>query len=198
MYDRERLEALRQAEEKWVESTLHSNLAGMPERQRQFITTSSEPVQNLYTPLDIAELDYLDDLGMPGEYPYTRGIHPSLHRSRLWTMRMFAGFGSAEETNARFHYLLENGQTGLSIAFDLPTLMGYDTDSPEALGEFGKCGVAVSSLKDMEVLLDGIPVGKGIHKHDDQLAGGCNLGDVYCRRRTTGRKARSAARHVAE
>ena len=160
MYDRERLEALRQAEEKWAESTLRSNLASMPERQLKFITTSSEPVQNLYTPLDIAELDYLNDLGMPGEYPYTRGIHPSLHRSRLWTMRMFAGFGSAEETNARFHYLLENGQTGLSIAFDLPTLMGYDTDSPEALGEFGKCGVAVSSLKDMEVLLAGIPVEK--------------------------------------
>ena len=96
----------------------------------------------------------------PGEYPYTRGVHPTLHRSRLWTMRMFAGFGTAEETNARFKYLLEQGQTGLSIAFDLPTLMGYDTDAPEALGEFGKCGVAVSSLKDMEILLDGIPLDK--------------------------------------
>jgi methylmalonyl-CoA mutase N-terminal domain/subunit len=105
-------------------------------------------------------MDYLDDLGLPGEYPYTRGIHPTLYRGRLWTMRMFAGFGTAEETNARFKYLLEHGQTGLSIAFDLPTLMGYDTDAPESLGEFGVCGVAVSSLKDMEILLDDIPLDK--------------------------------------
>ena len=104
--------------------------------------------------------DYERDLGLPGEYPYTRGVHPTLHRSKLWTMRMFAGFGTAEETNARFKYLLDQGQTGLSIAFDLATLMGYDTDQPEALGEFGKCGVAVSSLKDMEILLDGIPLDK--------------------------------------
>jgi methylmalonyl-CoA mutase N-terminal domain/subunit len=97
---------------------------------------------------------------MPGEYPFTRGIHPTMYRGRLWTMRMFAGFGTAEETNARFKYLLDQGQTGLSIAFDLATLMGYDTDQPEALGEFGKCGVAVSSLKDMEILLDGIPLDK--------------------------------------
>jgi methylmalonyl-CoA mutase N-terminal domain/subunit len=105
-------------------------------------------------------MDYLEDLGLPGEYPYTRGVHPTMHRGRLWTMRMFAGFGTAEETNRRFHYLLDHGQTGLSIAFDLPTLMGYDTDEAEALGEFGKCGVAVSSLKDMEILLDGIPLDK--------------------------------------
>jgi methylmalonyl-CoA mutase, N-terminal domain len=102
----------------------------------------------------------LEDLGLPGEYPYTRGVHPTLHRGRMWTMRMFAGFGTAEETNERFKYLLDQGQTGLSIAFDLPTLMGYDTDEPEALGEFGKCGVAVASLKDMEILLDGIPLDK--------------------------------------
>lgn len=105
-------------------------------------------------------MDYERDLGLPGEYPYTRGIHPTLHRSRLWTMRMFAGFGTAEETNLRFKYLLDQGQTGLSIAFDLPTLMGYDTDAPEALGEFGKCGVAVSSLRDVEILLEGIPLDK--------------------------------------
>ncbi|MFM8319887.1 MAG: methylmalonyl-CoA mutase, partial [Chloroflexota bacterium] len=123
-----------------------------------FITTSSEPIERLYTPLDIAGLDYLADLGLPGEYPYTRGVHPTLHRSRLWTMRMFAGFGAAEETNQRFKYLLSQGQTGLSVAFDLPTLMGYDTDAPEAEGEFGKCGVAVASLKDMEILLEGIPL----------------------------------------
>jgi methylmalonyl-CoA mutase N-terminal domain/subunit len=160
MYDRKKLEELRQELEKWEETGLQKTLARMPERQEEFITTSSEPVERLYSPLDVADLDYLEDLGLPGEYPYTRGIHPTLHRSKLWTMRMFAGFGTAEETNARFKYLLDQGQTGLSIAFDLPTLMGYDTDDPESLGEFGKCGVAVSSLKDMEILLDGIPLDK--------------------------------------
>ncbi len=158
MYDRQKLDQLRQVVEKWEETTLQQNLARMPERRDQFITTSSEPVERIYTPLDVSDLDYEKDLGLPGEYPFTRGIHPTMHRSRLWTMRMFAGFGSAEETNLRFKYLLDKGQTGLSIAFDLPTLMGYDTDAPQALGEFGKCGVAVSSLKDMEVLLDGIPM----------------------------------------
>jgi methylmalonyl-CoA mutase N-terminal domain/subunit len=132
----------------------------LPERKKEFLTTSSEPIDRLYTPLDVADLDYFRDLGMPGEYPYTRGVHPTLHRSKLWTMRMFAGFGSAEETNKRFKYLLQQGQTGLSVAYDLPTLMGYDTDAPEAEGEFGVCGVGVSSLKDMEILFDGIPLDK--------------------------------------
>jgi methylmalonyl-CoA mutase N-terminal domain/subunit len=158
MYDRQKLDELRQALEKWEETTLQRGLGALPERQKTFMTASSEPINRLYTPLDIQEMDYLADLGLPGEYPYTRGIHPTMHRSRLWTMRMFAGFGTAEETNQRFKYLLEQGQTGLSIAFDLPTLMGYDTDAPQALGEFGKCGVAVSSLKDMEILLEGIPL----------------------------------------
>ena len=158
MFDPKILEQLRQELEKWEETRLQRSLASIPERQQEYLTTSSEPVERLYTPLDIAGMDYQQDLGFPGEYPYTRGIHATLHRSRLWTMRMFAGFGTAEETNARFKYLLQQGQTGLSIAFDLPTLMGYDTDAPEALGEFGKCGVAVSSLKDMEILLDGIPL----------------------------------------
>ena len=160
MYDQHKLDQLRQAQEKWEETTLNDSLAHLPERADEFITASSEPIQRLYTPLDLADFDYLKDLGLPGEYPYTRAIHPTLHRSRLWTMRMFAGFGTAEETNQRFKYLLEQGQTGLSIAFDLPTLMGYDTDAPQATGEFGKCGVAVSSLKDMEVLLNGIPLGE--------------------------------------
>jgi methylmalonyl-CoA mutase N-terminal domain/subunit len=160
MYDRQKLDELRQSLERWEETVLHRSQARLPERQERFMTTSSEPVARLYTPLDVASLDYLSDLGHPGEYPYTRGIHPTLHRSRLWTMRMFAGFGTAEETNRRFKYLLEQGQTGLSIAFDLPTLMGYDTDAPEALGEFGKCGVAVSSLEDMEILLKDIPLDK--------------------------------------
>jgi methylmalonyl-CoA mutase, N-terminal domain len=160
MYDREKLEQLRQMLQEWEAKDLNVILDSMPERQTSFITTSSEPVERLYTPLDLPDFDYLTELGFPGEYPYTRGVHPTMHRGRLWTMRMFAGFGTAEETNARFKYLLEQGQTGLSIAYDLPTLMGYDTDAPEALGEFGKCGVAVSSLKDMEMLLDGIPLDK--------------------------------------
>ena len=160
MYDKDKLDALRERAERWEETTLQQTLARKPERREQFITTSSEPIKRLYTPLDVANLDYLEHLGQPGEYPFTRGVHATGHRGRLWTMRMFAGFGSAEETNARFRYLLDQGQTGLSIAFDLATLMGYDTDQPEALGEFGTCGVAVSSLQDMEILLAGIPLDK--------------------------------------
>src|SRR5512141_2070863 len=160
MYDKQKLDELNDSLKKWEETSLKKALNSLPERSDEFITTSSEPINRLYTPLDVAELDYDGDLGMPGEYPFTRGVHPTLHRSKLWTMRMFAGFGTAEETNARFKYLLSQGQTGLSIAFDLATLMGYDTDAHEAVGEFGKCGVAVSSLKDMEILLDGIPLDK--------------------------------------
>jgi methylmalonyl-CoA mutase N-terminal domain/subunit len=158
MYDPRQLDDLGRALEDWTRTDLAQALATTPERASEFLTTSSEPIERLYTPLDLADGDYQRDLGLPGRYPYTRGIHPTLHRSRLWTMRMFAGFGTAEETNARFKYLLEQGQTGLSIAFDLPTLMGYDSDAPEALGEFGKCGVAVASLRDMEILLSGIPL----------------------------------------
>jgi len=160
MFDRDRLKALQEQEERWEETTLKKALAERPERilPDKFVTTSSAPVERLYTPLDVAGLDYARDLGFPGEYPFTRGVHPTMHRGRLWTMRMFAGFGMAEETNARYKYLLEHGETGLSVAFDMPTLYGYDSDAPEALGEFGKCGVAVSSLADMEVLFDGIPV----------------------------------------
>ncbi|NWG33409.1 MAG: methylmalonyl-CoA mutase family protein [Chloroflexi bacterium] len=160
MYDKQTLKELERQLKRWEDTTLSKALNSLPESRDEFITTSSEPVNRLYTPLDVADMDYASSLGLPGEYPFTRGIHPTLHRSKLWTMRMFAGFGTAEETNQRFKYLLEQGQTGLSIAFDLATLMGYDTDQPEALGEFGKCGVAVSSLKDMEILLDGIPLDK--------------------------------------
>ena len=149
MYDKKKLDELKNSLEKWEETNLQKALASLPERADEFITTSSEPINRLYTPLDVADMDYASDLGLPGEYPYTRGVHPTLHRSKLWTMRMFAGFGTAEETNERFKYLLSQGQTGLSVAFDLATLMGYNTDQPEALGEFGKCGVAISSLKDM-------------------------------------------------
>ena len=160
MYDKDKLAELAEQNDRWQETTLHQTLAKMPERKEQFITTSSEAIDRLYTPLDVAELDYGRDLGHPGEYPYTRGVHSTLYRSKVWTMRMFAGFGTAEETNARYKYLLQQGNMGLSVAFDLATLMGYDTDAPAALGEFGKCGVAISSLKDMEILFDGIPLGE--------------------------------------
>ncbi|GJM39917.1 MAG: methylmalonyl-CoA mutase [Ardenticatenaceae bacterium] len=160
MYDKKKLAELADNKDKWEETTLHKTLARFPERKEQFITTSSEPIKRLYTPLDVADLDYKQDLGMPGEFPYTRGVHATMHRGRPWTTRMFAGFGTAEETNARYKYLLEQGNMGLSVAFDLATLMGYDTDAPEALGEFGHCGVAISSLKDMEILFDGIPLEK--------------------------------------
>ncbi len=160
MYDPKKIAELKESIAKWEEGTLKKSISRFPERQDRFITTSSEEINRLYTPADLPDFDYERDLGLPGEYPFTRGVHPTMHRGKLWTMRMFAGFGTAEETNARFKYLLNEGQTGLSIAFDLPTLMGYDTDAPESLGEFGKCGVGISSLRDMEILLDGIPLDK--------------------------------------
>ncbi|MHA2367475.1 MAG: acyl-CoA mutase large subunit family protein, partial [Candidatus Hodarchaeales archaeon] len=143
---------------RWEDTTLKKALEKFPERQEKFVTTSSQPVGRLYTPAEIEDSDYLRDIGFPGEFPYTRGVQPSMYRGRLFTMRQFAGFGSAEETNARFKYLLENGQTGLSVAFHLPTLYGYDSDAPMAEGEVGKCGVAIDSLKDMEILFEGIPL----------------------------------------
>jgi methylmalonyl-CoA mutase N-terminal domain/subunit len=160
MYDKKKLAELEENRDKWEETTLQRSLARFPERRERFTTTSGEPIRRLYTPLDVADLDYVDDLGHPGSYPYTRGVHATMYRGRSWTMRMFAGFGTAEETNERYKYLMKQGNMGLSVAFDLPTLMGYDTDAPEALGEFGKCGVAVSSLKDMEILFDDIPLGE--------------------------------------
>jgi methylmalonyl-CoA mutase N-terminal domain/subunit len=128
------------------------------ERSGPFVTTSGRPIERLYSPVNQPDLDYQRDLGNPGEYPFTRGVHPTGYRGKSWTIRMFAGFGSAEETNARYRYLLEHGETGLSVAFDMPTLMGYDTDDEWGVGEFGKCGVAISSLADMELLFAGIPV----------------------------------------
>jgi methylmalonyl-CoA mutase N-terminal domain/subunit len=144
--------------EAWKRNTLESTLAKSPERQKEFTTVSSYPIRRLYTQEDLANWDPSRDLGFPGEPPYTRGIHATMHRGRLWTMRQFAGFGTAEDTNQRFRYLLSQGQTGLSTAFDLPTLMGYDSDHALSEGEVGKCGVAISSLADMEVLFDQIPL----------------------------------------
>lgn len=137
-----------------------SRLKDSPETGMKFTTVSDEPINVCYTPDDVEKIDFLDEVGFPGEYPFTRGIHYNGYRGKLWTMRQFAGFGSPEDTNERFHYLLNHGQTGLSIAFDLPTLMGWDADSETSDGEVGICGVSVSSLKDMEILLDKIPLDK--------------------------------------
>ncbi|HXN27883.1 MAG TPA: methylmalonyl-CoA mutase family protein [Candidatus Acidoferrales bacterium] len=145
-------------ERAWEEKTLAPTLAKSPERAHEFTTVSSYPIRRLYTSADLPDWNPEKDLGYPGEPPYTRGIHSTMYRGRLWTMRQFAGFGTAQDTNARFRYLLGQGQTGLSVAFDLPTLMGYDADHVLSEGEVGKCGVAISSLADMEVLFDQIPL----------------------------------------
>jgi methylmalonyl-CoA mutase N-terminal domain/subunit len=145
-------------EQAWEKNTLRPTLEKSPEHQSEFTTISAHPIRRLYTPADLPDWDPDQQLGFPGEPPYTRGIHSTMHRGRLWTMRQFAGFGTAEDTNQRFRYLLAQGQTGLSTAFDLPTLMGYDSDHALAEGEVGKCGVAISSLADMEVLFDKIPL----------------------------------------
>jgi methylmalonyl-CoA mutase N-terminal domain/subunit len=159
LFDRAELENLRVEQQGWEDTSMRKSLQRMPERDN-LITTSGVPINRLYTPLDNANLDYERDLNFPGEYPYTRGVQPTMYRAKPWTMRMFAGFGTAEDTNKRFKYLLSQGQTGLSTAFDMPTLYGYDTDHPLAAGEFGKCGVAVSSLADMEILFEGLPLDK--------------------------------------
>ncbi|MGO9715161.1 MAG: methylmalonyl-CoA mutase [Polyangiaceae bacterium] len=151
--------ALRAAKEAWKKGAVASAEAKVPPRLPRFATWSDLEVEGLYTPADV-RTDYAKDLGFPGEYPFTRGVQPTMYRGRTWTMRMFAGFGTPEQTNQRFHYLLKEGQTGLSTAFDFPTLMGYDSDSPRSLGEVGMCGVAVDTLRDMEVLFDGIPLDK--------------------------------------
>ncbi|HEX8127658.1 MAG TPA: methylmalonyl-CoA mutase family protein [Pyrinomonadaceae bacterium] len=146
------------AVERWEDETLAPVLQKRPERKQRFETVSLDAVERLYTPADVSDINFDADISFPGEFPYTRGIHPTGYRGKLWTMRQFAGFGTPEETNARFKYLMAEGQTGLSVAYDLPTLMGYDADAMLSEGEVGKCGVAVSSLADMETLFDGIPL----------------------------------------
>ncbi len=156
----EDIEKIKKAKKEWEEKVLKPHIEKHPERLKRFSTISDLEIKELYTPEDIEDLDYLRDLGFPGEYPFTRGIYPNMYRGRLWTMRQFAGFGTAEETNQRYHYLLEQGQTGLSVAFDMPTIMGVDSDDPRAKGEVGKCGVAIDTLADMERLFKGIPLDK--------------------------------------
>ena len=152
-------EGLSEAFGKWTED-VEKKLSKRPERKPEFVNTSGIPVKRVYTPLDHADDDYLSEISLPGEYPYTRGVQPTMYRGRHWTMRMYAGFATAEESNRRYKFLLDQGQTGLSVAFDLPTQIGYDSDSEMSIGEVGKVGVAIDSLRDMETLFDGIPLEK--------------------------------------
>ena len=156
--DSEERRRVEEAREAWEAQTLGPALGRVPERPASFETSWGSALERMYTPADVADLDYRRDLGFPGEYPFTRGIQPAMYRSRFWTMRQYAGFGTAEETNRRYRYLLDNGQTGLSVAFDLPTQMGYDADQAEAQGEVGKVGVSISAVEDMAALFDGIPL----------------------------------------
>ena len=158
--EQKKLKEIMEEQERWETTTVPNWVRRHPEMKKKFHNISEIPVKRLYSPIDVKNLDYLQDLGFPGEYPFTRGVHATMYRGRLWTMRQFSGFGTAAQTNKRFKYLLKEGETGLSIAFDYPTIMGYDSDHPMAIGEVGRCGVAVSSLKDFEVLFDGIPLDK--------------------------------------
>ncbi len=159
MFTKESVARVAERHQEW-NRLLAKKLEEAPERFERFSTVSDEEIKNIYTPEDIENLDYEKDLGFPGQFPYTRGVQASMYRGRLWTMRQFAGMGGAEESNARFHYLMDHGETGLSTAFDMPTLMGYDSDSPMSLGEVGKCGVAVDTIADMDILFAGIPMEK--------------------------------------
>jgi len=154
LFDKQRFEELRKKNEEW-ESKFRQSCSAF-----EITNRSGRKIKPLYTPLDVGDLDYEQDLGFPGEFPYTRGVYTTMHRGRLWTMRQFSGYGTARDSNRRYHFLLDRGQTGLSVAFDMPTIMGYDSDHPRAHGEVGMCGVAIDSLKDMEILFDGIPLDK--------------------------------------
>lgn len=158
MKDEEYIGNIKEESNKWLYQCANKAKEKYPERKEKFMTSSGVEIKSIYTPDDVVDLDYLNDLGFPGQYPFTRGVQPTMYRGRFWTMRQYAGFGTAEESNARYKYLLSQGQTGLSIAFDLPTQIGYDSNHPMAEGEVGKVGVAVDSLLDMEILLDGIPL----------------------------------------
>ncbi|AAM24447.1 methylmalonyl-CoA mutase N-terminal domain/subunit [Caldanaerobacter subterraneus subsp. tengcongensis MB4] len=160
MWEEKELERIKKAKEEWEQDVVSKVLSKFSERREKFETSSGIEIKRLYTPLDLKEFDYNEKLGFPGEYPFTRGIQPTMYRGRFWTMRQYAGFATAEESNKRYKYLLEQGQMGLSVAFDLPTQIGYDSDHPLAEGEVGKVGVAIDSLQDMEILFDGIPLDK--------------------------------------
>ena len=160
MFDEKKIDQLKKEHRRWEQTTLPNWTKQCEERKNEFRNTSNMLIKRLYTPEDVESMDYVRDMGFPGEYPFLRGVHATMYRGRLWTVRQFSGFGTAMQTNKRFKYLLKEGETGLSIAFDYPTIMGYDSDHHMAEGEVGICGVAVASLRDMEVLLDGIPLDK--------------------------------------
>ena len=160
MFDEKVLEKIKAGKEKWDQGPVQKTLAKAAEQKPVFTTISGTPVERLYTPLDVSGVDYDRDLGYPGMFPYTRGVQPTMYRGRYWTMRQYAGFGTAKQTNERYRYLLKQGQTGLSVAFHLPTQAGYDSDDPLSMGEVGKVGVAIDSIEDMKVLFDGIPLDK--------------------------------------
>jgi methylmalonyl-CoA mutase N-terminal domain/subunit len=160
MYDRKKLESIKAEKDQWDCGPVEKACAKFPERKTTFTTISGQEVERLYTPLEVEDFDYEAKLGFPGDYPFTRGVQPTMYRGRFWTMRQYAGFGTAQETNKRYRYLLEQGQTGLSVAFDLPTQSGYDSDHPLSMGEVGKVGVAIDSVDDMRVLFDRIPLDK--------------------------------------
>ena len=160
MFDKEKMSELARREAEWDEEVVQEWIKRVPERMERFTTSSGFEKRRLYTPNDVANMDYEESLGFPGGYPFTRGLHATMYRGRLWTMRQFSGFGTAGESNRRFKYLLDEGETGLSVAFDFPTILGYDSDHPLSVGEVGVCGVAVSSLRDMETLFGGIPLDK--------------------------------------
>jgi methylmalonyl-CoA mutase N-terminal domain/subunit len=160
MIDKSKLSEMIKTETRWLNNIVKPTIDKFPERQQQYQTLSDITIDRIYTPASIPEFDYSRDLGFPGEYPFTRGVQPTMYRGRLWTMRQYAGYGSAQDTNRRYKYLMAQGQTGLSVAFDLPTQLGYDSDNPKARGEVGKCGVAISSLQDLQVLFDGINLAK--------------------------------------
>jgi methylmalonyl-CoA mutase N-terminal domain/subunit len=160
MFDKDALGKIKTAKGKWGKEILERALGKEKERKDVFTSISGEPIERLYTPLDVSGLDYNEQLGYPGQFPFTRGVQPTMYRGRFWTMRQYAGFGSARESNARYRYLLEQGQTGLSVAFDLPTQAGYDSDHPLSMGEVGKVGVAIDYIGDMRVLFDKILLDK--------------------------------------
>ena len=187
--------SIQDEQQRWEEKILKPLLNKFPERKSEFVTSSNIPVPRL---LVGKELDYEKDLGFPGLYPFTRGVQPTMYRGRFWTMRQYAGFASAEESNRRYRYLLQQGQTGLSVAFDLPTQIGYDADDPMSMGEVGKVGVSISSLEDMEMLFRDIPLDKVSTSMTINCAGGGAAGHVYRRGQAAGGGTGQAARDHPE
>jgi hypothetical protein len=199
LYDRPSLDELDGQRRAWEEGALRRAVERFPERYAEFSTLSGLPIEHVYTPGDVADADYAHDLGMPGEYPYTRGVHATMSaRTACGPPACLPALARPRKPTQRYKYLLEQGNMGLSVAFDLATLMGYDTDAPEALGEFGHCGVAISSLADMEILFRWHSAGQSEHQHDDQQPRADDLGHVHRRRRKAGRADGKAARHAAK